>query len=83
MGYAPNSKWRFSLASLMFLVACVAGFLSGYRIGHDEGAAAWNSLPVQMRVYNVADVITKHQGDTQSTVLRMNSSHRSKTKSCP
>lgn len=66
MSYAlSNSKWRFSLASLMFLIACWAGFLSGYRVGHDKGAAAWNSLPVHVRVYDVADVLANAPGDIQ------------------
>ena len=52
----PRFLWRFSLAALLFLVACLAGFLSGYRVGHEKGAPEWNPPPIHIVIYDVADV---------------------------
>lgn len=42
---------RFGVFTLFFLMACVAGLLSGYRIGFESGQARWESYPAYTKVY--------------------------------
>ncbi|TWU58694.1 hypothetical protein Poly51_14730 [Rubripirellula tenax] len=43
MSVKTSKKFRFSIALILFLVACVAGLLGGYRLGFDQGYASGNA----------------------------------------
>lgn len=48
---------RFGVASLLFLVTCIAGYLGGYNSGMRNGAADQAALAVSTRSYEVGDLI--------------------------
>ncbi|TWU00667.1 hypothetical protein Pla108_16190 [Botrimarina colliarenosi] len=48
---------RFGLATLLFLTACVAGYLGGYDYGMRRALEDQGPLAVSMRVYWVGDLI--------------------------
>ena len=55
-----NSKrrWlRFSFATMLFLIACLCGFMGGYRSGYFAGDRAWKYNQVYPQTYNVADLV--------------------------
>ena len=41
----------------MFVTACLAGYLTGYKIGHNEGLNIWNVIPLQTITYSVSEII--------------------------
>lgn len=48
---------RFSLAGFLFVVACLAGYLGGYREGVRRGTDDKAAAAVTTRIYDVADLI--------------------------
>jgi len=53
----PRRWFRFSLATLLFLVLCVAGLLSGYRSGFELGQRAGEDARIVTVNYQVADLV--------------------------
>jgi hypothetical protein len=49
---------RFSIATLLFLMLCVAGYFGGYRRGFDSGKEERRAITVTIRTYPVADLIS-------------------------
>jgi hypothetical protein len=60
----PPQRLHFSLATLLFLIACVAGFFAGFRFGYERGhQARVNEIPVS-RMYDVADLNVDDSGSS-------------------
>lgn len=61
----PKQLCRFSLATLLFAMLCLGGYLSAYRVGFDAGkqegvnqlVAAVNRPPLIVRSYSVGDLV--------------------------
>ena len=61
----PKQLFRFSLATLLFAMLCLGGYLSGYRVGFDAGkqegvnqlVAAVNRPPLIIKSYSVGDLV--------------------------
>ena len=59
---APSHRyWRFSIAALLFVTMCVAGALTGYRLGWEAGYAGGQkrkkSEELVTKVYEVKDIV--------------------------
>ena len=57
----PKSGWRFTIAALLFVTFCVAGALTGYRLGWQAGYAGGQkkrkSESLVTKVYEVKDIV--------------------------
>jgi hypothetical protein len=51
-------RWRFSLASLFFLMFCLCGLFAGYRVGYSEGKSGWAKARLIVKTYPVADLVS-------------------------
>lgn len=49
---------RFSLAALLFLVFCLAGFFAGFRYGVETGKSYWRGESQAVQLYDVADLLS-------------------------
>ena len=56
---------RFSLATLLFLVFCLAGFFAGFYYGAKAGRSYWRGESQEVRLYNVSDLLSPGGEDTQ------------------
>lgn len=65
----PPRLWRFSLASLMFFVACLAGYLSGFQLGHKKAMRVIDGVPLIAMTYRIAD-LTRGTSDTSNSNLQ-------------
>ncbi|MCI0360663.1 MAG: hypothetical protein L0211_19475 [Planctomycetaceae bacterium] len=58
---SSNQHWRFSIAALLFVTLCVAGALTGYRLGWQAGYAGGQnkkkSEALLTKVYDVKDIV--------------------------
>lgn len=51
-------RWlRFSFATMLFLIACLCGFMGGYRSGYFSGDRAWKYNKVYAVSYTVSDLV--------------------------
>ena len=50
--------FRFSIATLLFLMLCLGGYLGGYRAGFNRGTQDVASATTFVRTYPVADLLT-------------------------
>ena len=60
---------RYSFAMMLFLIACLCGFLGGYQLGYKSGDNSWHYGKTYVTVYNVADLVTppKETGRVDNT----------------
>lgn len=49
--------FRFSIATLLFLMLCLGGYLSGYRAGFKTGAQDASAARLVVRTYPVGDLV--------------------------
>jgi hypothetical protein len=49
--------FRFSIATLLFLMLCLGGYLAGYRRGFDSGKQAASDATLFVKTYPVGDLI--------------------------
>jgi hypothetical protein len=66
--HSTKRRWlRFSFATLLFLMACLCGFMGGYRSGYFAGDRAWKYNQVYPISYSVADLVatSKAPGSVQ------------------
>jgi hypothetical protein len=55
---SKKPRWlRFSFATMLFLIACLCGFMGGYRSGYFAGDRAWKYNQVYPISYTVADLV--------------------------
>ena len=54
---AKRPYMRFSIASLLLLMTCVGGYLTGYRSGYEAGDSTWHYGSTYTGTYNIADLI--------------------------
>jgi hypothetical protein len=59
MADCPQRKrvFRFSIAALLFLMLCLGGYLSAYRVGFNAGKVAFDSSIMIRRVYPIGDLV--------------------------
>src|SRR5262245_34028041 len=79
---SKKRRWlRFSFATMLFLIACLCGFMGGYRSGYFAGDRAWKYNQVYPISYTVADLVAKpnstgsvevSEPDFQNLVLAIN-----------
>jgi hypothetical protein len=50
--------WSFGVGTLLFLMACVAGYLSGFRLGADEKRTQARKQAFYSAVYDVGDLVS-------------------------
>ena len=57
----PKNRWRFTIAALLFVTFCVAGALTGYRLGWQAGYAGgqkkYKSEALVTKVYDVKEIV--------------------------
>jgi hypothetical protein len=56
----PKNRWRFTIAALLFVTFCVAGALTGYRLGWQAGYAGGQKKKSEAfvtKVYEVKDLV--------------------------
>jgi len=55
---------RISMATLLFVVLCVCGYLAGHKQGYRDGKALWDIMPVYGEVYLASDLL-EDRGPTE------------------
>lgn len=50
-------KLRFSLATILFLMLCLGGYLAGHKQGFQAGKKVWDIIPVHAMVYLASDLL--------------------------
>ncbi|MCA9215874.1 MAG: hypothetical protein KDB27_22565 [Planctomycetales bacterium] len=63
-----RSRLRFSIALLLFVMACVGGWFSGYRSGYDAGDNAWNYKGIYAKTYDVHDLVKPMKNSQTGTI---------------
>ena len=48
---------RFSMATLLFVVLCLCGYLAGHKQGYRDGKALWDIMPLYHKVYLASDLL--------------------------
>jgi hypothetical protein len=65
-----NSRVRFTIRTLIFIMLCVAGILAGYRVGHEHGYATGREKRISeepvAKTYEVSDILPFIVIDPQS-----------------
>jgi len=56
---SKKRRWlRFSFAMMLFLIACLCGFMGGYQSGSKSGDDSWHYCKTHVTVYNAVDLVT-------------------------
>lgn len=63
-GFRNKRFVRFSIATLLFLMLCLGGYLSGYRVGYDAGTPAAADETYLVKTYSVADLVVPRIAST-------------------
>ncbi|MDX1928221.1 MAG: hypothetical protein SFV81_16965 [Pirellulaceae bacterium] len=64
-------KIQYGISAILILMACVAGYLSGYRFGTDERIAKNQTQQVSVRSYNVADLLSGSQAAVEADLAEL------------
>lgn len=46
-----SNVFRFSIATLLLIIAIVGGFIAGFQAGYKKGEEKWTAMPLTVRVY--------------------------------
>lgn len=87
-----KKRWlRFSFSTMLFLIACLCGFMGGYRSGYFSGDRAWKYNQVYPISYSLADLVATStssgsievsEPDFENLVLAINDANSDMTEMC-